>query len=272
METSIDARKEKQSESKKEKELVSANKSFDNLDNEENFGLNVREMAEAGLHLGHKVSNVHPKMKPYIFGVRNSIHIIDLEKTIEKFKETLFFIKNLISKEKTILVVGTKIQTKEIAKKFAKECNLPYIVERWLGGTFTNFDTIKKRIEYFKNLEEKKEKGELEKYTKKERAKIEKELEDLKTKFEGIKNLNTLPDAVFVLDMKKDFLALKEARKMGIKTIGISDTNINPDLADYSIPANDDAVSSVKYILEKVKNVILNTKKEIQNKKTKTED
>ena len=101
---------------------------------------------------------------------------------------------------------------------------------------------------------------------------LQKELEDLKTKFEGIKNLNTLPDAVFVLDMKKDFLALKEARKMGIKTIGISDTNINPDLADYSIPANDDAVSSVKYILEKVKNVILNTKKEIQNKKTKTED
>jgi small subunit ribosomal protein S2 len=222
--------------------------------------LDTEEMAQAGLHFGHRTSRVHPKMIPYLYGVRNSVHIIDLEKTKEKFEEALKFIQELISEKKILLLVGTKIQAKDLVKNVATECGLPYVVERWLGGTFTNFETIKKRIEYFKDLEKKKAGGELEKYTKKERAKIDQELKDFEFKFGGIKNLERLPDAIFVLDMKKDDLAVKEARMKGIKVIGISDTNCDPTLADFPIPANDDAISSLKYILEKIKEAIKNAK------------
>jgi len=226
------------------------------------FNLDVAEMARAGLCFGHRSSQVHPKMKPYLQGVKNTIHIIDLEKTIEKFTEALKFIPELISEGRIILLVGTKIQIKDLVENIAKLCGLPYVTQRWLGGTFTNFEIIKKRVQHLKELEEKKEKGELEKYTKKEKIKINHELQKLKIKFEGIKNLNCLPDAVFVCDMKKDYLAVKEARGRGIKVIGIADTNVNPNLADYPIPASDDAISSVKYILEKVKEVILKAKSE----------
>jgi len=227
---------------------------------ETDFKLDTEEMARAGVHFGHRISRVHPKMKPYLQGVRNTVHIISLEKTAEKLKEALKFIQELISEGKTLLLVGTKIQVKDLVKDIAKDCSLPYINERWLGGTFTNFDVIKKRVEYFKDLEKKKAEGELEKYTKKERAKIDQELRDLEIKFGGIKNLEKLPDAIFVLDMKKDDLAVKEAKMKGIKVIGISDTNVDPTLADYPIPANDDAISSVKYILEKVKEIIKKAK------------
>jgi len=225
------------------------------------FKLKPDDMTEAGLHFGHRTSRVHPKMKPYIFGNRNKVDLIDLERTAEKFKQALEFIKEIVSENKTLLLIGTKIQIKDMAQSFAKECDLPYITERWLGGTFTNYKTLKQRIEYFKELEEKKKKGELEKYTKKEKAKIDKELSDLETKFGGIKNMEGLPDAIFVLDMKKDALAVKEARMKKVKVIGIADTNVDPTLADYPIPANDDAISSVKYILEKVKDVIIKYKK-----------
>jgi len=230
----------------------------------EDFKLKPEEMAEAGLHFGHRTSRVHPKMKPYIFGNRNTVHLIDLEKTAEKFKQALEFIKEIIFENKTLLLIGTKVQIKDIAKDFAIECGLPYITERWLGGTFTNYKTLKQRIEYFKELEEKKKKGELEKYTKKEKAKINKELSDLETKFGGIKNMQGLPDAIFVLDMKKDALAVKEANMKGVKIIAIADTNVDPSLADYPIPANDDAISSVKYILEKVKDVIIKAKLKVR--------
>lgn len=225
-----------------------------------NINLDLEEMAQAGLHFGHRTSRIHPKIQPYLYGVRNTVHIIDLEKTKVKFEEALKFVQELISENKTLLIVGTKIQVKELVKNVSVECGLPHVNERWLGGTFTNFEFVKKRIEYFKNLEKQKSEGGLEKYTKKERAQIDKELKDLEIKFGGIKNLEKLPDAVFVSDMKKDILAIKEARMKGIKIIAISDTNCDPTLADYPIPANDDAVSSVKYILEKLKEVILKAK------------
>lgn len=227
---------------------------------ETDFKLDPEEMAQAGLHFGHRASRSHPKMKPYIFGIRNTIHIIDLEKTAEKFNEALNFIQSLFSEEKTLLLVGTKIQHRELVKELAKECNLPYVIERWIGGAFTNFKTISKRIEYFKELEDKKQKGELEKYTKKERLNMDLELKELEIKFGGIKEMKKLPDAVFVLDMKKDDIVVKEAKMKGIKTIAISDTNVDPTLVDYPIPANDDAMSSVKYILNKVKDVIIKAK------------
>ncbi len=222
----------------------------------EDFGINIEEMAEAGLHLGHRTSKVFPKMKLYIYGVRSSIHIIDLEKTAQKFKEALEFIQKLASENKTLLLVGTKVQINNLVKGFAEKHNLPYVTERWLGGTFTNFGSIKKRVDYLKDLEEKKEKGELEKYTKKERIKMDREIKKLETKIGGIKSLGGLPDAIFVFNMRKDDLAIKEARKKGIKVIAIADTNVDPTPADYLIPANDDAFSSVKYILEKVEKAI----------------
>jgi len=232
----------------------------------EDFDIDLEEMAEAGLHFGHRSSRINPKMKEYIFGTRNNVNIIDIEKSAIKFKEALSFIKKTVSEGKVLLLVGTKVQFKDLVKKTAEECNLPYINERWLGGTFTNFDTIKNRIKYFKELEEKREKGELEKYTKKERAKIDKELKDLQIRFGGIKNLKSLPDAIFVVDMKKDEIAITEAKKRNIKVIAIADTNVDPTEVDFPIPANDDALSSVKYILEKVKEVVT------KNAKAKKED
>jgi small subunit ribosomal protein S2 len=230
------------------------------MEKEISFNLNIEEMAKVGLHFGHKTSKVHPKMFPFIFGVRNNIHIIDLEKTKEKFEEALKFIQNLVLQNKVILFVGTKPQIKDLVKEIATELGFPYVNERWLGGTFTNFEVIKKRAEYLKDLEKKKAEGFFEKYTKKERAEIEKKIQKLQKKFGGIKNLEKLPDAIFVCDMVKDKLAVKEAREKGVKIIAISDTNADPTLADYPIPANDDAISSVKYILEKVKEVILKIK------------
>jgi small subunit ribosomal protein S2 len=224
------------------------------------FNIDLEEMAEAGVHFGHRTSRVHPKMKVYLYGMRNDVHIIDLEKTKEKLIEALKFIQKLISENKILLLVATKIQAKDLVKDVAEKCGLPYVNERWLGGTFTNFETIKKRIEYFKELEKRKTEGELEKYTKKERAKIDQELRNLEIKFGGIKNLTRLPDAIFVIDMKKDNLAVKEARVKEIEVIGVSDTNVDPALADYPIPANDDALSSLRYILEKVEEVILKAK------------
>ena len=227
----------------------------------EDFNLDLEEMTKAGLYFGHRTSRIHPKMKPYISTTRNNVHIIDLEKTAENFKKALKFIKETISENKVLLVIGTKIQSKNLTKEFAKDCGLPYIVERWLGGTFTNFRTIKKRVEYFKDLEDKKKKGELKKYTKKERIKIDRELKNLENKFGGIKNLEKIPDVIFVLDMKKDSLAVKEAEKKGVKIVAVADTNVDPSLVDYPIPANDDAISSIKYILDKVKEVIIKSQK-----------
>lgn len=220
----------------------------------------IEEMAQAGLHFGHRTAKIHPKMKPYLFGVRNTIHFIDLEKTEEKLEEALDFIGRLISEGKTLLFVGTRVQVKEALKATAQECGLPYVSERWLGGTFTNFETIKKRIDYFKELERKKKEGELEKYTKKEKLEMDRELDSLEVKIGGIKNLSKLPEAIFVLSMIKDDLAIKEATKKGVKIVALCDTDCNPELVDYPIPANDDAVSSIKYILSRAKEVILKSK------------
>ncbi len=232
------------------------------------FNINTEEMAQAGLHFGHRTSRIHPKMKPYLFGVRNTVHLIDLEKTEEKLKEAFKFIEQLILENKVLLLVGTKIQVKGLVRSTAEECGLPYVSERWLGGTFTNFETIKKRIDYFKDLEKKKTGGELEEYTKKEKIKIDKELKDLELKIGGIKDLVSLPDAVFVLDMIKDSLAVKEAKKKEVKIIALCDTNSDPTLADYPIPGNDDAISSVKYVLDKLKEIILKAKLKIKKEKS----
>jgi len=256
-ETEVSAKTE---DSQKEKETLSMLPPAPGS-TKDTFGLDVVEMAKAGLHFGQRVSRTHPKMLPYILGIRNTIHIIDLEKTLPKLQEALEFIQKLASEGKVLLFVGTKVQIKNLVKETAETCGMPYVIERWPGGTFTNFQVMAKRIEYFKELERRKAEGELEKYTKKERMKIDEELRRLKEKFEGLKGLSKLPDAVFVCDMIKDHGAVKEARTKDIPVIAICDTNTDPSLVDYPIPANDDAISAVKYILDKVKEVILKNSK-----------
>ncbi len=214
------------------------------------------EMAAAGLHFGHKTSKRHPKMDPYIEGVRGSVHIIDLNKTEENLNACLEQIKKLGEEGKTIMIVSTKPQFKSIVKEMAEECGLPYIINRFVGGMITNFDTIKKRIDYYNDILKQQESGEIDKYTKHEKMKISKELEGLEKRFGGARKMERIPDAVFVVDMNKDKLAIKEAKMKNIMVLGIADTDANPESADCFIPANDDAISSVKYILDKIKEVI----------------
>jgi len=222
--------------------------------------VNVDEMAKAGVNFGHRISKLHPKMKQYVAGIKNNVHNFDLEKTAKELEKALGFISKLVSEGKIVLFVGTKIQLRNMVKVAAEECDMPYVTERWLGGTFTNFETISKRVTYFKDLEKKKASGELDKYTKKERLIFDRELESLRVKFEGIKNMTKLPDAVFIFGLDRDIISAREAKIKGIKIVAIVDTNVDPDIADYLIPANDDAISSVSYIINKVKETILNSK------------
>jgi small subunit ribosomal protein S2 len=225
---------------------------------EEKYKIDIEEMAKQGVHLGHRTSKTHPKMISFIFGVRNTIHILDLEKTKKNLLTALEFIENAVRQKKVILFVGTKPQIRDLIKSLAEEFSFPYINYKWVGGTFTNFSEIKKRVNYLKELEEKKESKEWEKHTKKERKEIEEEIRKLQEKFGGLRNLENLPDIIFISDLIKEKLAAKEAKRKGIKIVAICDTNANPEIADFPIPANDDAVSSVKYILEKVREAILN--------------
>lgn len=222
--------------------------------------LNVEEMAKAGVNFGHSVSKLHPKMKPFVSGVKSNVHMIDMEKSAKEFQNALDFIAKLVIEGKTLLFVGTKIQAKNLTKLAAVESGMPYVVERWLGGTFTNFTTISQRVAHFKDLESKKAKGEFEKYTKYERMMLDEEIMGLTKKFEGIKNMAKLPEAVLILDLKKDIAVANEAKRKGIAIVGLVDTNIDPAMADYAIYANDDSVSSIAFILEKIKETILNSK------------
>ena len=224
------------------------------------------ELLEAGVHFGHQTSKRYPKTKPYIFGIRNGIHIINLEKTVEKLKEALDFIKEVSKKNGTILFLGTKKQAKDIIKKSAQEVNMPYITERWLGGTFTNLSTIVKNVKKMKKMEEEKEKGEFKKYTKKEQLKFEKEIEKLKKLFEGLRELNKLPEASFIVGINEEETAEKEAVKKKVPIISIIDTNSKPQNVAYPIPANDDGIRSIKMIVDLVVEAIKEGKSVVDNK------
>jgi small subunit ribosomal protein S2 len=218
----------------------------------------LEEMMEAGLHFGHKSSKAHPKMKPYIAGVRNTIHILNLEKTKEKLEETLAVLGEMAQAKKVILLVGTKVQIRTLVREAAEEAGVPYVTGRWIGGLFTNFEEVSKRIAYLKDLESKRSsEEEWGKYTKWERHEMEEEIKKLEKKFGGVKMLEKLPDAMFVFDLDENDLAVREAKQKGIPVFAISDTNCDPTRVDYAIPANDDAVSSVRYIVEKVKETLL---------------
>jgi len=217
----------------------------------------VKKMFEKGLHWGHRSSRWHPKIKPYLYGVHRNVHVFDLNKTYDCFENALEYLQDAGSKGKVILLIGTRGSEKELVKQLAQELNLPAVWEGWAGGTLTNFKEILKRIKYFRELEAKVESGGLEKYTKKERHEFHKEYSRMAKKWEGIKNLTELPDVLFLTNIKENALALKEARVCRIPVVAVTDTNADPTLVDFPIPANDDAITSVSYILEKVKEAIL---------------
>lgn len=228
------------------------------VENKERFG--IEEMMGVGLHFGHKTSKTHPRMKPYITGVRNGIHIINLEKTREKLTAALAALADLAAEGKVILLVGTKVQVKDLVRELGKETGFPHVTNRWIGGLLTNFEKVEGRIAHLKDLDQKKKGEEFQKYTKWEQHEMEEEIERLEAKFGGVKNLQKLPDAMFVFDLEKNQIALREARQRGVKVFAIVDTDCDPASVDYAIPANNDAVSSLSYIIDKVRDTILAAK------------
>ena len=213
-------------------------------------------LLEAGVHFGHQTKRWNPKMKEYIFTAREGIYIIDLQKTVNKIEEAYVALREIAQNGGKVIFVGTKKQAQEASMEEAIRSDSYYVTERWLGGTLTNFRTIKRRIGYLDQVEKMEANGTLDVLPKKEVIKIKKEYDKLNSYFCGIRNMKKLPDAMIITDPKKEYIAIKEARKLGIPVFGIVDTNCDPDLVDYVIPANDDAVRAVKIILGVLANAI----------------
>jgi small subunit ribosomal protein S2 len=212
----------------------------------------IRELLEAGVHFGHQTRRWNPKMKPFIFAARNGIYIIDLQKTLSSLEQAKKKVREVVSTGKSILFVGTKKQAREVILEEAPKCGGFFIVERWLGGMLTNFNTIKNSIKRLKDIERMRESGELAKFTKKEQAGIEKEAARMEKVLGGIKEMNYLPGLVIVVDARKEKIAVAEASKLGIPIIGILDTNADPDPIDFPIAGNDDAIKSIRVLLREL--------------------
>lgn len=212
----------------------------------------IKAMIEAGVHIGHTKNKRHPAMEPYIWTVRNGVSIIDLIKTKEKLNEAEAFLKNIAAKNGLILFVGTRPAAKDMVKEGAAALGMPYVTERWIGGTLTNFKVISKRIEMLSSLEQKQASGEFEKYTKKERMLFEKDIIRLKRDFDGLRLLSRLPAALFVANVPHDEIAVKEAVRMNIPVVALADTNANPKMIVHPIPSNDDATSVIRYMLARI--------------------
>lgn len=215
----------------------------------------MKSLLQAGVHFGHQTTRWNPKMKKYIYGARNGIHIVDLQKTLRKFQEAEKYARELARSGKSILFVATKKQAQELVAEEAVRCGMFYINQRWLGGTMTNFLTIRKSIERLRELERMEEEGEFERLHKKEALRKRKEIEKLNKFFRGIKSMKQLPEALFIIDTRKERIALAEARKLGVKTMALVDTNCDPNDVDFPIPGNDDAVRSIKLFTERIADV-----------------
>ncbi len=211
-------------------------------------GVSIKELLEAGVHFGHQTKRWNPKMKKYLFGERNGIYIIDLQKTLKKFEEASRFVQDLAAQGGTMLLVGTKKQAADTVQEEAQRASMYFVNRRWLGGTLTNFQTITKSISRLKQLEDMKATGKFEAFSKKEVLRLEREMDKLNTALLGIKGMEQLPGTVFVIDPKKEHIAVREARRLGIPVIGVVDTNCDPDEVDYPIPGNDDAIRAVRLI------------------------
>lgn len=220
----------------------------------------MKQLLEAGVHFGHQTRRWNPKMAEYIFQARNGIHIIDLQKTSNKLDEAYEFLKEQAEEGKTVLFVGTKKQAQECVKEAAEKSGMYYVNQRWLGGTLTNFQTIRKRIERLQELEEMEQNGTFDVLPKKEVVLLKKEMDKLNKNLGGIKEMTSLPGVMVVIDPKKEHIAILEAKKLGIPIIGLVDTNCDPDDVDYVIPGNDDAIRAVKLITDVLANAIIEGK------------
>ncbi|MFZ8830662.1 MAG: 30S ribosomal protein S2 [Thermodesulfobacteriaceae bacterium] len=219
--------------------------------------ITMKQLLEAGVHFGHKTSRWNPKMKPFIFGERNGIHIIDLQQTLKYFEIAYEFVVNLTSNGGKILFVGTKKQARDAIREEAQRCGMPYVDHRWLGGTLTNFRTIRQSVEKLKRIEGWFVDGTIERFPKKERLKLERLKAKLERNLAGIKNMETLPDALYIVDPVHEEIAVLEARKLKIPIVAIVDTNCDPDLIDFIIPGNDDAIRAIKLITSKIADACL---------------
>ncbi|AQS59360.1 30S ribosomal protein S2 [Desulforamulus ferrireducens] len=222
--------------------------------------ISMKQLLEAGVHFGHQTRRWNPKMAPYIFTDRNGIYIIDLQKTVKKVEECYEFVKQTAAEGGTILFVGTKKQAQEAVKEEAERCGMYYVNQRWLGGMLTNFQTIRRRIDRLHELERMEQDGTFEVLPKKEVAQLMHEKEKLDKFLGGIKNMRRLPSALFVIDPRKERIAVAEARKLGIPIVAIVDTNCDPDEVDYVIPGNDDAIRAVKLLTNKMADAVLEGK------------
>jgi len=220
----------------------------------------MKDLLECGVHFGHQTRRWNPKMKKYIFGVRKNIYIIDLQKTLRYFRYTYNVVRDAAAEGKTMIFVGTKKQASEAIKTHAQRCGMPYVSTRWLGGMLTNFNTIKKSIKKLEIIEQMEEKGQMELLTKKEVLMLSRKKEKLETYLGGIRNMKQLPDFLFVVDAVKEHIAVLEARKLGIKVVAPLDTNCDPDLIDYPIPGNDDAIRSIELYCKEMADAIIEGK------------
>jgi len=219
--------------------------------------ITMKHLLKAGVHFGHQTTHWNPKMKKYIYGGRNGIHIVDLQKTLKKFREAEEFIRKITADGKKILFVATKRQAQELVKQEAERCGMYFVNQRWLGGTMTNFSTIRKSIDRLLQLEKMEEEGEFERLHKKEALNKRKEIEKLNKFLGGIKSMRKLPDALFIIDTQKERIALAEAKTLGIKTFALVDTNCDPNGIDFPFPGNDDAIRSIKLFATRVADVAL---------------
>lgn len=224
----------------------------------------MEEFLKAGVHMGHTKSKRNPAMSRYVFGVRNNVEIIDVAKTVVMLDEALTFVKKLVAEGKKILLVGTKPAARRAVQEAGEETDMPYVTIRWIGGMLTNFKVISGRLQELLDLEQKKSRGDLEQYKKKEKIKLEEKLRNLQHTFAGVRNLTKLPDAIFVVDTIHDNGAVREALRLGIPVIALVDTNTNPAQITYPIPSNDDALPAIRFMVGKIKQAILDGKKEIK--------
>jgi small subunit ribosomal protein S2 len=219
--------------------------------------VSMKALLEAGVHFGHRTRRWNPKMKSYIFTERNGIHIIDLQQTIAKLEEAYGVIRDTVAEGGTVLFASTKKQAQESIVSEAERCDMPYVNQRWLGGTLTNFRTIRQRIDYLLGLERRQELGEFSRLPKKEALGLQRQIDKLNHKLGGLKEMRRLPSLVFIADVRREAIAVKEANKLGIPIVAMVDTNCDPDSVDYVIPANDDAIRAIKLITSKVADAVL---------------
>jgi len=219
--------------------------------------VSIKQLLETGAHFGHRTGRWHPNMKPFIFTERKGIHIIDLQQTLVRLEEACNVVRDAVSKGGILLFVGTKRQAKEIIRVQAERCGMPYVNERWLGGTLTNWRTIRQRIDYLRELEERRDRGEFELLPKKEAAKLQRMIEKLNRRLGGIREMERLPDLLFVVDVRQENIAVKEANILGIPIIAIVDTNCDPKPIDYVIPSNDDAIRSINLITSAIADAVI---------------